>query len=207
MKVAIFSYENKRFRAHDKSDAVDGAKVQLVLGFGAKSILAAEQIHAKLKSQFPVADIVLCSTSGEIFNDMVLDDSVSVTALEFEHTCIRAASVDIDDFQGSFAAGEALMKDIPASNELCYVMVIADGGKVNGSELVNGIEAANRHKVLVTGGLAGDGANFVSTLAGLNQEPASGKIVVIAFYGDRLRVAHGSMGGWEGFGPEKTITK
>jgi hypothetical protein len=61
--------------------------------------------------------------------------------------------------------------------------------------------------VPVTGGLAGDGANFISTLTGLNADPLPGLIVAIAFGGKHLRVSHGSMGGWEMFGPERTVTR
>ena len=31
--------------------------------------------------------------------------------------------------------------------------------------------------------------------------------MAIAFYGSHLKIAHGSMGGWEMFGPERTVTK
>jgi hypothetical protein len=55
--------------------------------------------------------------------------------------------------------------------------------------------------------LAGDGYNFESTLVGLNGPPEEGKILVIGFYGDKLKVAHGSQGGWDNFGLERRITK
>jgi len=45
-------------------------------------------------------------------------------------------------------------------DDLTYVLIIADGGLVNGSELVRGIESVNRKNIPVTGGLAGDAANF-----------------------------------------------
>ena len=207
MKVAIYSYVNRQFRNHDASNVIEDQKVQLVLGFGAKHLLAKDRMYHRIRHQFPNADIVLCSTSGEIFSNSVLDDSVSITALQFEDTPIRSASVDIDDYISSYEAGLALMEQVSVADNLCYVMIISDGGKVNGSELVRGLKKGNVQSVLITGGLAGDGANFVSTLAGLNGEPSSGKIIAVAFYGQRLRVAHGSMGGWETFGPEKTVTK
>src|SRR6201996_1300787 len=206
MKVSIYSFVNKQFRRHQDSQAVDHQRVQLVLAFGAKQILAEDHIHYRIRQQFPIADIVLCSTAGEIFGNSVLDGTVSVTALEFEDTLIRSASVDIAAYPSSYEAGLALMNKLSDDAGLCYVMVISDGSKVNGSELVRGLGQANRHNIPITGGLAGDGANFISTLAGLNREPVSGQIVAIGFYGSRLHVAHGSMGGWEMFGPEKTVS-
>jgi hypothetical protein len=91
--------------------------------------------------------------------------------------------------------------------DLKYIFILSDGGKVNGSELVRGIESVVQHKIPVTGGLAGDGIRFLSTLVGLNEQPESGNIVAIGFYGNSIKISHGSMGGWEMFGPEKTITR
>ena len=207
MKVAIYSYRSKQFIRHESSQEPDNNKVQLVLGFGAKLILSNEDIYDQLREKYPAADIVLCSTSGEIFHDTVIDDSVSVTAVEFENTNIRSVSVGIDDFPDSYEAGVALMRQFPVEDDLCHIMMISDGGRVNGSKLVDGIAHVIGQKVPVTGGLAGDGANFISTLTGLNERPVSGKIVAVAFYSRHLLVAHGSMGGWETFGPERVVTR
>ena len=208
MKVSINSYANKVFHTHESSNTLNPQKVQVVLGFGDKNILASEKMYGQLRNNYPVADIVLCSTSGEIFNNRVLDNSVSVTAIEFEKTTIKTASVNIDDHQNnSYEAGQGLVKQLPLSDSLCYIMIISDGGKVNGSELVSGINRIIQHKVPVTGGLAGDGADFISTVAGLNADPVTGKIVAIAFYSKHLIVSHGSLGGWETLGLESTITR
>ena len=37
--------------------------------------------------------------------------------------------------------------------------------------------------------------------------PASGIVRGVGLYGDALRMGHGSMGGWDIFGPERTITR
>jgi hypothetical protein len=208
MKVSISSYQNGKYTYSQKNDHVNDAGVQLVLGFGAKNMLAEIDIYQQLSRQYPLADIVLCSTSGEIFEDKVSDNSVSVTAIEFDKTSVKTGVVNIDDYGGdSFAAGSSLVQQLPVSDQLCYIMILSDGGKVNGSELVNGINAYVQNRVPVTGGLAGDGSSFVSTMVGLNAQPVSGKIVAIAFYSDHLKVGHGSMGGWETFGPERIVTK
>jgi hypothetical protein len=59
----------------------------------------------------------------------------------------------------------------------------------------------------VTGGLAGDGARFSRTFAGLDLVPEEGNVVAVGFYGDHLKIGHGSFGGWDEFGPERTITR
>ncbi|HEV2483124.1 MAG TPA: FIST N-terminal domain-containing protein [Puia sp.] len=208
MKRAVFSYLDGERRDHPGNDVLDEAKVNLVIGLGDKTALADSTFYTKLHQDYPNAEIVLCSTAGEIFDDSVQDSSVSVTAVEFEKTLARSAVVDIKDFNGcSYEAGKALIGNLMAFDDLSYILVFSDGSQVNGSELVNGVNSQVQGKVPVTGGLAGDGAAFQSTLVGLNAQPGHGQIVAIGLYSKNLEVSHGSMGGWESFGPERTITR
>jgi len=178
----------------------------LVLGFCGKELLLSDNIYGKLRIDYPAADILLCSTSGEIYDAAVYDDSASIVAIEFEKTGIKTVSININDMPDSFEAGKALFGGLEGEG-LCYVLVISDGGLVNGSQLVKGIESVNKGNIPVTGGLAGDAAKFNYTLVGINQVPAKGNIVAVGFYGDSLKIGHSSLGGWEIFGPEKKVTR
>jgi len=207
MKVLISSYSNGQLTHSKQNGEIDNKKVQFVLGFGTKDLLLDETFYNRLYQQYPDAAIVLCSTAGEIYDEKVSDNSVSVTAVEFDKTIIKTTSVNIEDYKNdSYKAGLSLVKQLEITDDLCYIMILSDGGKVNGSELVKGINAFIQHKVPVTGGLAGDGANFNATVVGLNKVPVQGEIVAIAFYSKHLKIAHGSMGGWEMFGPERVVT-
>jgi len=208
MKVLTSSYSNGIFTDHPDSGKIDTKKVQLVLGFGARSILTGDDFYEQLRLAYPAANIAFASTSGEIFDDKVMNNTVSVTAIEFEKTNIRTASININDCDGdSYQAGIILVKELGLSDDLCYIMILSDGGLVNGSELVDGIESILQHKVPVTGGLAGDGINFNTTVVGLDNRPQPGILVAIGFYSTSLVVAHCSMGGWEMFGPEIVVTR
>jgi hypothetical protein len=208
MRTAIFSYHDRECRGHPGNDPLDKAKVSLVMALGDKAALAPADFYGLLRKDYPHAEIVLCSTAGEIFDDSVQEGSVSVTAVEFEKTQVRSAMVDIADFNGSsYEAGKALVEKLMAFDDLAYILVLSDGSRVNGSELVKGINSQVRENIPVTGGLAGDGAAFKSTLVGLNAQPGYGQIVAIGLCGSHLQVSHGSMGGWESFGPERTITR
>lgn len=208
MRSAIFSYNADKQLDFPGNDSLDRSKVNLVMAFGDKAALSGPGFYDRLRQDYPDAEIVLCSTAGEIFDDSVYEGSVSVTAVEFEKTRVRSALVNIADFGGnSFDAGDALVQKLMAFDGLSYVLVLSDGSKVNGSELVNGLNSRVPQEVPVTGGLAGDGTAFNSTLVGLNAQPEAGQIVAIGFYGSQFHVSHGSMGGWESFGPERTITR
>jgi hypothetical protein len=90
---------------------------------------------------------------------------------------------------------------------LRHILVFSDGISVNGDDLVKGINQDLPPGVLVTGGLAADAGRFSKTLVGANAEPQPNRIVAIGFYGDKLRITHGSHGGWDLFGPVRVVTK
>jgi hypothetical protein len=206
MQTTLLLYIDNKLQTQNETAMANLAKSQLVLGFGGKDIISSQPLFEELKSTFPEADIVLCSTAGEIINNRVNDNSVSIAAIELEKTSIKPVTVNIRDYGSSYEAGKALIRLINFTN-LSYILVISDGSNVNGSELVRGINELVNNRVPVTGGLAGDGTNFQSTVVGLNEKPSSGNIVAIPFYGQHFVVSHASMGGWDIFGPERTVTK
>jgi hypothetical protein len=206
MQTTLLSYDNNKLQMQNESAMTDPSKTQLVLGFGGREIISTQPVYEDLKLKFPEAHILLCSTAGEIMNNRVSDNSVSIAAIELEKTAIQPVAVNIRDYENSFEAGKALIRLINFTN-LSYILVISDGSNVNGSELVRGINALVNNRVPVTGGLAGDGTNFQSTVVGLNETPSCGNIVAIPFYGKHFVVSHASMGGWEIFGPERIVTK
>ena len=206
MKSALYLLRNEKLSKHPQSDDINENNVHLALCFGAKSLLQGNSVFDLLKNKFPSAQIITCSTAGEIYNTEVLDNTVSISTIEFENTPIESRFIEISDYKDSFEAGEALLNKFPQEN-LSYLLVLSDGSKVNGSELVRGLNHISQHKILITGGLAGDGDGFNSTLVGLNEPPREGIITAIGFYGDRIMVNHGSQGGWEIFGPERVVSK
>ena len=206
MKSALYLLRNEKLSKHTQSDDVNEKNVHLALCFGSKYLLQGNTVFDLLKNKFPSAHIITCSTAGEIYNTEVLDDTVSISTIEFEDTHIESRFIEIDDYKDSFEAGAALLNKFPQEN-LSYLLVLSDGSKVNGSELVRGLNDISQHKILITGGLAGDGDGFNSTLVGLNEPPREGIITAIGFYGDRIMVNHGSQGGWEIFGPERFVSK
>lgn len=181
-------------------------KYQLVLVFGDRETIGKQEILDYLKTRYPVADIVFASTAGEIINETVYDESVVATAIAFEKTRVRCIEKNLNELNSSFETGKALMSELN-EDDLAGVFVISDGTRVNGSELVAGFNEKNTKHIPVTGGLAGDGARFVKTLTGMNNLPAEGNIIGIGLYGNDILIGHGSLGGWDEFGRERTITK
>jgi hypothetical protein len=189
-----------------RNDIIDPAVCQLVMAFGAKSLIGNPALYACLHNTYPAAEILLNSTAGEIIDDQVNDETISLTVIEFEKTIIKTAVTHIGQSKDSCEAGKLLASRLDVAG-LINVLVISDGQKVNGSELVHGLQEILPKGVVITGGLAADGSTFRETLVGLNEIPSEGNIAAIGFYGNDLHVTYGSVGGWDAFGPERLITK
>ncbi len=189
---------------------------QLVLVFGATAALQKPDLVAAIRKDYPAAHIFGCSTAGEICGTQVTDDSLAVTAVQLEQTQFRSAQVNLLQTPDSFAAGELIAQTLPRSvrdaatgveEKLAHVLVLSDGLKVNGSELVAGVMKHLPAGITLTGGLAGDGARFGETLVFRENLPAKDTIAALGLYGGRLKVGFGSLGGWDSFGPERLVTK
>ena len=193
-----------------------GDSAQLVLVFGAPSALKNTTLMAAVQSGYKNARMLGCSTAGEILGTKVSDDSLAITAVRFEHTQIQGVSVELSCTENSFTAGEHLARSLPRSvpgaaadeiQELAHVLVLSDGLKVNGSNLVGGLTKHLPAGISVTGGMAGDGARFKETLVFWNSAPAENTVVALGFYGKRFKVGFGCLGGWDSFGPDRLITR
>jgi len=183
-----------------------GVSPQLVLVFGGSSLVKEQKMFDEVKTQYPESHIVMMSTAGEIFDTTVSDNSLSVMAMYFEKTTLQFVEADIANPESSLDVGKSVADKL-SKEKLVHVMIFSDGLKVNGTGLVEGITNNLPAHVALTGGLVGDGSDFKHTYLGLDKTPQEGKIVAIGFYGDALKVSYGSMGGWDPFGPERTITK
>lgn len=185
-----------------RNDVLDA---QLVFYFGTREAIASGDRFSELQAMFPGADIAGCSTGGQIFDADVSDDTVVALALRFARTRVAVAERSVAEAE-SLAAGQRLGADL-YSPDLKGIFVLSDGLMVNGSRLVSGILESVGPRVILTGGLAGDGADFQSTLVGLNRPPEPGRVAAVAFYGSAITLGHGSAGGWDAFGPKRTITR
>ena len=178
----------------------------LVFYFAGPGVLTDGTLFDTLKVRYPGARLIGCTTGGEILGEEVYDGSLAVTALRFADTPLATATETIDQTDRSFAVGKRLGESL-AAPDLKAVFVLSDGVGVNGSELVRGLGAALGEGVILTGGLAGDGADFGTTLVGLDELPQPGRICAVGFRGDKVRIGTGSFGGWDAFGPTRIVSR
>mgnify|MGYP000393541326 CR=1 FL=1 len=176
----------------------------LVLCFGPASLVTKNM--SAIKKHFPKAIITGCTTAGEILDDQVRDNSLSLTSLAFASAQVKAVQVVVADYVNSAMAGEALAQQLPGES-LRHVLVFSDGLQVNGTDLAKGLTDTLPKDVTVSGGLAADGENFASTATWLNDMPQEGRIVAVGLYGEKLLLSYSSFGGWDPFGPDRLVTK
>lgn len=179
----------------------------LVLYFASRATMAEGACHRRLQAAFPDALLLGCSSGGHSLSADIRDDGGVGVAVRFSATRLRLAQEDGADPQGSRACGQRLGAAL-AGPGLAGVLLLSDGLHVNGSALAAGLADALGPEVPVSGGLAGDGPAFGTTLIGAGDAlPAPRRVAAIGLYGDALRLGHGSGGGWERFGPERRITR
>lgn len=206
MKTQQKSFSANQWHAVTETENFNPLNAQLVLAFGERKCLELVQPYEYIKGLYPSAQIVINSTSGEIYGDSVHSGTIIVTAIEFDKTSVGTVEIQIDDYLQSAKAGDEIASALLA-DDLAAIFIVSDGGRVNGSALIAALNAKTNDKVQISGGLAGDEARFEKTLVGLNQNPKEGKIVGIGLYGKNLKIGHGTLGGWDGFGPEREVTE
>lgn len=184
----------------------DPERTSLVFYFGARERLACGARYRELREMFPTAHIVGCSTGGQINNNDVTDDEIVAAVIRFDSTKLRLVRQDIADASQSRRCGESIGEAL-RGDALAAVFLLSDGLNVNGSELVGGLVTAIGPGIPLTGGLAGDGANFTETLVGGDCAPQPHVVVGVGFYGNAIRIGHGSAGGWDLFGPRRQVTR
>ena len=177
---------------------------QCVLVFGDETALRDGAALEDVRRAHPGARILGCSTAGEICGTSVSDGTLVATAVRFEHARVEGALVPVGS--DSREAGRRLAAALPHEG-LRHAFVLADGLTTNGTEFAHGLRAGLPARVAVTGGLAGDGPQLQRTTVVWDGESGSSTAAILGFYGERLAIGTGCMGGWGAFGPERLITR
>lgn len=177
----------------------------LIIVFAAPSFINNLAPLQELSHHYPRSKIIGCSTAGEIAGAQITDESLSIAVIRFNKTNIKIIKEPINQAGESFAAGKKI-SSLLDKTDLKGIFVLSEGINVNGSELVKGLNSINK-KVVVTGGLAGDGKRFKQTWELFNGEITTNTVVAVGLYGDNIQIGHASQGGWDIFGPERRITR
>lgn len=187
-------------------DEFNAQKSNLVLAFGERIFLENTNPYNKLNSLYPNAQIIICSTAGQISNTTLVKQNSVATAIQFEKSTIKTTKIDIVSNSDINVLGNKIKEDL-LNDDLKSILIISEGSFINGTELINELIRQTNGKIPIFGGLAGDEYRFEKTIVGLNEDASVGKIVAVGFYGNHLHFGFGSEGGWSDYGPEREVTE
>lgn len=205
MKLSTFQFTEKKGWSIKNFPSLDSENT-LVIIFAAPNFIKHPEPIEELIKHYPHSKILGCSTAGEIYGAFISDNSLSVAVIQFEKTKIKLFSAAINNAEESKKVGTDIAKHLEA-DDLKAIFVLSEGLNINGSELVAGLNNVDTEKVVITGGLAGDGAQFKKTWAIVNGKIETNVISAVGFYGKYIKIGHGSKGGWDIFGLERKITR
>lgn len=186
------------------SEAV-GFDPNFVLIYGDRIELEEDQTFINtIKEIFPLIDIVTISTAGTIQDDCIINE-FSATFVELEKTKHQVKLYNYELVDDEISLGENIVKEFNQP-DLVTILLFGTTG-INAELVLKGINNNLLNNISVSGGIAGDNDRFETTLVGLNENINSGQMVALGFYGDSLKVNHGSKGGWVNYGEKMKITK
>lgn len=159
----------------------------------------------EIRQKFPRSLIIGSSTAGQLVNDEIDDDSISVSVIKFERTRLKLTTLAIEE-SNSFDAGVKTTSKL-LEDDLKSIFLLSDGLVGNGTQLTNGINSVLPNQITVTGGLAADTENFEETWILVDDKPKKDFISMVGFYGDHINVSHGSKSGLDKLGLLRTVTK
>ncbi|SFV52448.1 Uncharacterized conserved protein [hydrothermal vent metagenome] len=204
MKVATYLYKDKKW---DKSfDLSLDSQNTLILIF---SSLKAEHVKnelLKIAALFPASIIIGASTSGEIFNDEVYDNTIVISIAKFQSTTLKDNICKTINNKNSYKDGAGIAKTL-YDEHLKGIFILSDGLQTNGSKLTEGINSVLPSDVVVSGGLAGDQDRFEHTWIIEDDKLHESAVCAIGFYGESIHFQAASKGGWDSLGLTRVVTK
>jgi hypothetical protein len=178
----------------------------LILFFSSLPEAQVKNEVAHIKKCFPSSIVFGASTSGEIFDDEVYDDSIVLNIIQFQSTRLKVHHVNHIDSENFFESGVAIAK-LFEPEKLQGLFVLSDGLNTNGSQVTRGIASIIGSNVVVSGGLAGDKDRFEKTWILYGDKLKDAGVQAVGFYGDHIHFEAASKGGWDSLGLTRVVTK
>jgi len=200
MKTYNYSLKNKHL--HDLIDfshfsKEDNLLVQIFCGQG-KDIL--EITINLILERLPQAVCIGTTTDGEIINNEASTFNTVISISTFENTQVKTAYAQGSN---SYENGISIANELISSNTKLLIL-FTDGTTTNGEEFLKGIESIN-NKVMISGGMAGDNANFTQTYISSGNKIFENGAVAVALNSEILKVHNDYNFNWSPIGIEHTI--
>ena len=146
------------------------------------------------------------STSGEITNDEVHEESIAVMLLEIRRDAYR---LNVFDGKGktSNQVGQNVAEWVQTVYDDSACMVISAGLHADGEQIVKGIIYKMERHVPLFGALAGDDLRREETFVFSASQVIANGVLALIFDRNAVELQGIAISGWKGVGTPKTITK
>ena len=153
--------------------------------------------------ELPQSTIVGTTTSGEILDGKMCDDTILISMSIFEYTTLQSVHYKDND---SEIMGQNIANEIINKDTKCLIM-FADGLKCNGEAILRGINSNCSNDVVVAGGMSGDNGVFSKTYCIHGSEIFEEGVVAVTLSSPKLEIFHTYNLSWKPIGKKMTITK
>jgi hypothetical protein len=204
MKSRVFSVTSvEQIAPHLKDIRQEGLAPTLAIVFSSVTHDLNE-----LRTVFTKYDIEVfgASSSGEIINDEIHEESIVVMLLDIKHDTFR---LNIFNGEGktSYQVGQSAAEWAKTVYDNPALMVMTAGLFTNGDQIVNGITDTMDRQVPLFGGRSGDDLRLQETFVFSVSQTISNGIVALIFDQSIIDLQGIAVSGWKGIGTPKTITK
>lgn len=198
----LFSSQN-RFESFVKKSGLDSSKqhfVQVFMGDNDSSeLLRVQQI---ILQSLPLASLISTSTSGEIIEGGMQDDTTVISISTFDATDVKTVLIE-GDSEDEIAIEVLSMISSTTKLVLVFNNVFSNDGEL----LLNALET-KLPDIKIAGGNAGDnGEHEYVTVVGANEKVSTSAIAVAIFDSDSLQVYNDYLFNWQTIGEPMQVTK
>lgn len=203
MQLARNRYQKNDGWIHPHATDLDSEQT-LVLFFADQSYCQHPAV-TELEQAFPKSAVIGCSTSGEIYQGEIYDDSLVCVVMKLERTPFRILCERNYAEKNTRECGQQFANQL-YSFDLHHVLLLSSGLNINIDEFIVGFKTNAGRNIPMFGGIAGDGERFEKTWV-YYQGFSDNMILAIGLYGDALQISQGCAGGWTKLGVERRITR
>ncbi|MCX6077165.1 MAG: FIST C-terminal domain-containing protein [Campylobacterales bacterium] len=206
MYTLNYKYENKELLKKWLKEHTITAKsecfVQFFNGIPQEDVM--QKIASFLSKNLPKAHIIGTTTDGEICDNNVTANEIIISFSLFEKTTIHSAEVEYESDSFNMGRDIAFLLD---SDDVKVMILFTSGLDINGEQFLNGVTSIVKGKYIVSGGMAGDNANFERTYISHQSKVISKGAVGVVLKGKELHVQNQYQLGCTAVGLPMKITR
>ena len=162
-----------------------------------------ENLISEIKSLVPHINIIGCTTSGEILEHRALEKSTVLSFSIFEKTKIKTYYAHFE--KNSSQTAQKLLSQFDTSKPPKVAISFADGLHINGEEFAKSLSIYKKD-LIISGGLAGDNAEFKQTITFTEEKILTDGAVIALLFNDDLSITTTASFGWESIGKTMEVT-